>query len=110
KEMEMLNAQCLMFNDQLSSVPIIIICDDSDFVSASLNNFLWVSFTRCNPSHDIYGIGSFTKNKHWGCNGPMVLDARIKPQHAPALLKDEDTEKKIDRLFERGGSLYNIIK
>jgi 4-hydroxy-3-polyprenylbenzoate decarboxylase len=109
KEMEMLNEQ-LSARGELSSVVMIIICDDSDFINQALNNFLWVTFTRCNPSHDIYGINSFTEYKHWGCKGPLVIDARIKPHHAPALEKDVAVKKKIDRLFEPGGSLYQVIK
>jgi 4-hydroxy-3-polyprenylbenzoate decarboxylase len=78
-------------------------------VSSALNNYLWVTYTRCNPSHDIYGINSFTINKHWGCKGPLVIDARVKPHHAPPVQKDPSIERKIDRLFEKGGSLYNVI-
>ncbi|MBU9936659.1 MAG: 3-octaprenyl-4-hydroxybenzoate carboxy-lyase, partial [Ferruginibacter sp.] len=73
------------------------------------NNFLWVTFTRCNPSYDMYGINPFTEKKHWGCHGPLVIDARIKPHHAPPVEKDAATEKRIDRLFETGGSLYRVI-
>ncbi len=109
KEMEMLNAQ-LLNGDHLASIVMLIICDDSDFVSKALNNFLWVTFTRCNPSHDMHGIGSFTENKHWGCYGPLIFDARIKPHHAPPVEKDAATEKRIDRLFEPGGSLYKALK
>lgn len=108
KEMEKLNHQLSLVNSSLSGIVMIIVCDDSDFVSRSLNNFLWVSFTRCNPSHDVHGIGSFTEHKHWGCTGPMVLDARIKPHHAPPVEKDPATEKKIERLFNRGGSLSGV--
>lgn len=108
KQIEALNQQLSTFNHQLSSFPFIIICDSSDFVSNTLNNFLWVTFTRCNPSHDMYGIDSFTTNKHWGCNGPLIFDARIKPHHAPPVEKDVATEKKIDRLFEKGGSLFGV--
>ncbi len=116
QEIEILNELCLparqagsTLNDQLKNIPVIIICDDADFVSKNLNNFLWVTFTRCNPSHDMYGIDSFTENKHWGCNGPLIFDARIKPHHAPPVEKDSATEKKIDRFFEKGGSLYGIL-
>ena len=108
-EMQILNDQCSKFNDQLSGIAIIVIADDATFISDTLNNFLWVTFTRCNPSHDMYGINSFTINKHWGCNGPLVVDARIKPHHAPAVEKDAATEKMIDRLFEKGGILYGIL-
>jgi 4-hydroxy-3-polyprenylbenzoate decarboxylase len=108
-EMQSLDVQLSTFNYELSTLPFIIICDDSNFVSSTLNNFLWVAFTRCNPSHDIYGIDSFTVNKHWGCNGPLVFDARVKPHHAPAVEKDAATEKSIDRVFEKGGSLYGLM-
>ncbi|MGB5008532.1 MAG: 3-octaprenyl-4-hydroxybenzoate carboxy-lyase, partial [Ferruginibacter sp.] len=108
-EMEMLNKQFSIINDQLKTIAFIIICDDAGFVSETMNNFLWVTFTRCNPSHDMYGIGSFTENKHWGCNGPLVFDARIKPHHAPPVEKDAGIEKKINRFFEKGGSLYGVL-
>ncbi|MEO6541606.1 MAG: UbiD family decarboxylase [Ferruginibacter sp.] len=110
QELQNLDEQLSISNAPLHNYPIIIICDNSDFVSETLNNFLWVTFTRCNPSHDMYGIGSFTENKHWGCNGPLVFDARIKPHHAPPVEKDMAIEKKIDRLFEKGGSLFNVLK
>jgi 4-hydroxy-3-polyprenylbenzoate decarboxylase len=96
-------------NAKLDGVAIIVICDDASFAAQTLNNYLWVTYTRSNPSHDMYGIGSFTQNKHWGCTGPLVIDARIKPHHAPVLIKDEAVEKKVDRLFEKGGSLYSLI-
>ena len=106
KEMDILNHLLKVSVQQLAAVPFIIICDNSDFVAENLRNYLWVTYTRCNPSHDIYGIDSFTENKHWGCRGPLVIDARIKPHHAPPVAKEPAVEKKIDRLFEKGGSLY----
>ena len=69
--------------EQLQSFPLILLVDDADFTARTLNNFLWVTFTRSNPSHDIYGVGSFIENKHWGCQGPLIIDARLKPHHAP---------------------------
>jgi 4-hydroxy-3-polyprenylbenzoate decarboxylase len=93
----------------LKAFPLIIVCDDSEFVAKTLNNFLWVTFTRSNPSHDIYGINSFVENKHWGCNGSLIIDARIKPHHAPPLIKDPKVEKFVDSLGVKGKSLYGII-
>ncbi|MCX6296541.1 MAG: 3-octaprenyl-4-hydroxybenzoate carboxy-lyase, partial [Bacteroidetes bacterium] len=95
--------------EQQKSFPLLILCDDPDFVSQKLNNFLWVTFTRSNPSHDIYGIDSFTENKHWGCNGSLIIDARIKPHHAPPLIKDPEIEKCVDALGVKGKSLFGII-
>ncbi|SKB28774.1 UbiD family decarboxylase [Daejeonella lutea] len=93
----------------LDSIPLIVLCDDAGFTSETINNFVWVTFTRSNPSHDIHGINSFTENKHWGCRGPMIIDARIKPHHAPLLIKDPKVEKSIDELAKVGGSLHGII-
>jgi 4-hydroxy-3-polyprenylbenzoate decarboxylase len=50
------------------------------------------------------------ENKHWGCRGPLIIDARIKPHHAPAVEVDPDVERKINRLFDKGGSLYGVLK
>jgi 4-hydroxy-3-polyprenylbenzoate decarboxylase len=105
-EMDVLNQQLAAQKETLAQTALIIVADDADFIADTLNNFLWVSFTRCNPSHDIYGVDSFTKNKHWGCNGPLIIDARIKPHHAPPLVLDPAIEQKINRLWEKGGSLY----
>lgn len=85
----------------LQHVPLILLVDDPAFTAATLNNFVWVAFTRSNPSHDVHGVRSFTENKHWGCQGPLVLDARIKPHHAPELVVDPDVQKRVKTLLER---------
>ena len=108
KEISSLNEQVSSVISNLSSVLMIVLCDDASFTAANIRNFVWVTFTRCNPSHDIHGIDEFITNKHWGCKGPLVIDARIKPHHAPPLELDPSVEKKVDRLFEKGGSLYQM--
>lgn len=96
--------------DLWKGIAMIVVCDDSEMVSERMHNFLWVTFTRANPSHDIYGVESFTEHKHWGCRGPLIIDARRKPHHAPVLEKDPAVEKAVDRLFAKGGSLHGKIK
>lgn len=93
----------------LDGFPLIILTEDSRFLSKHLNNFLWVTFTRSNPSHDIYGVGSFIKHKHWGCRGSIIIDARLKPHHAPPLIEDPSVTKRVDELGKKGGPLYGII-
>ncbi len=107
KEMGRLN-DALKDKKELGSTGLIVICDDSPFTAEHTDNFVWVTFTRSNPSHDIYGINSFIKFKHFGCDGPLVIDARKKPHHAPELVIDEQTAKNINRLWQKGGSLYGI--
>ena len=94
---------------ELDGLPLLVLCDDAVFTAQNLNNFVWVTFTRSNPANDIYGINSFTENKHWGCKGPLIIDARIKPHHAPVLEKDPAVEKLVDRMGEQGGALHGII-
>lgn len=108
-EMSLLDETFKPILNDLKGIVQIIVCDDATFTAASLNNYLWVTYTRCNPSHDIHGVAAFTEHKHWGCKGPMIIDARIKPHHAPPVLKDPAIEKKIDRLFQKGGSLSSIV-
>jgi len=105
-QIKMLQEQLKDSDAALHEVPMIVLADDAAFVAAALNNFLWVAFTRCNPSHDMYGINESVTNKHWGCTGPLLIDARIKPHHAPPVEKDPTIEKQIDRLFAKGGSLH----
>jgi 4-hydroxy-3-polyprenylbenzoate decarboxylase len=88
---------------------LIVIVDDSQFVAESLRNFLWVTFTRTNPAADIHGIESFTKGKHWGCRGALVIDARLKPHHAPPLVQDAEVSRRVDALAAPGGPLHGII-
>jgi 4-hydroxy-3-polyprenylbenzoate decarboxylase len=66
-------------NVAIRAIRWIVVADDSAFVAESLRNFLWVTFTRTNPATDVYGVDAFVRNKHWGCHGPLVIDARLKP-------------------------------
>lgn len=90
---------------RLDGFPLVVLTEDPAFLAAQLNNFLWVSFTRTNPSHDIHGVGSFIENKHWGCKGPLIMDARIKPHHAPVLEEDQAARDSADRFFVDGAPL-----
>lgn len=104
-----LNAQLQNNLNALEGIVQIVLCDDAHFTALNIGNYLWVTYTRCNPSHDIHGIAAFTQHKHWGSHGPMVIDARIKPHHAPPVVKDPIVEQKIDRLFSKGGSLHTLV-
>jgi 4-hydroxy-3-polyprenylbenzoate decarboxylase len=89
--------------------PLVVVVDDSDFAARSLRNWLWVTFTRSNPAADVDGVGAFVEQKHWGCTGPLMIDARIKPHHAPPLLDAPEVEKRVDALGAPGGPLHGVI-
>ena len=101
--------ESLRASDAVSRFRWIVIVDDSQFVAESLRNFLWVTFTRANPAADIHGIETFTENKHWGCRGALVIDARLKPHHAPPLVEDPEVTRRVDALAAPGGPLHGII-
>jgi len=90
---------------KMEGFPMIVLTEDPAFLAESLNNFLWATFTRTNPSHDIHGVGTCVEHKHWGCKGPLILDARIKPHHAPVLEEDPAARERANRFFLKGGLL-----
>ena len=92
----------------LAGFPLVVVVDDSEFVARTVRNFLWATFTRSNPASDIDGVGASTDRKHWGCAGPLVIDARIKPNHAPPLIDDPATERKVDAWAAPGRPLHGI--
>ena len=93
----------------LKGFPLIVLCDDAAFSARTENNLLWTAFTRSDPAADMSGVDSFTEDKHWGCRGPVIVDARRKPHHAPPLIEDPAVTKRVDRLAERGGPLHGVI-
>jgi len=95
--------------EAINGFPLIVVVDDSEFSSRTLDNFLWTTFTRSDPAADVYGIGSTMVDKHWGCGGSLVIDARIKPHHAPPLVEDPEITLRVDRLAEPGRPLHGII-
>lgn len=94
---------------QMPGCPLIVVCDDSTFVSDTLDNYLWTTFTRSNPAHDIYGVNAETVYKHWGCDN-VIIDARAKTHHAPPLVVDQEAERRIDPIFAQGGSLSSVLR
>ncbi len=59
--------------------PLVTVADDSSFTARTLDNWLWVTFTRSDPARDIYGANSGFDQKHWKCEAPLIIDARTKP-------------------------------
>jgi 4-hydroxy-3-polyprenylbenzoate decarboxylase len=101
--------QAFSANSPISRFPLILLVDDSEFTANSLNNFLWTVFTRSNPAADIDGVDASVVDKHWGCRGGLVIDARVKLHHAPPLIEDPEITKRVDALATRGGPLAKYL-
>lgn len=86
-------------------IAMIVICDDAAFTAATDNNFVWVTFTRSNPAHNCYGLNERTVHKHWCIDPPLIIDARIKPHHAPVLEDDPKVVANAERFFVKNGPL-----
>jgi 4-hydroxy-3-polyprenylbenzoate decarboxylase len=95
--------------ERLGGIALIVVVDDPPFTARTLANLLWVTFTRSNPSHDVHGVGATIEHKHWGCTGPLIIDARIKPWHAPPLIEDPQVTAKVDELARAGGPLHGVL-
>ena len=97
------------FRGQQTRWPLVVLVDAGEDITQRLKDFLWVTFTRSNPSHDIAGVSERFEDKHWTCDGSIIIDARIKPHHAPRLVEDPDVTRRVDALFAKGGALHGVI-
>ena len=106
---EQITAPMSSQKDLAKQIAMITLVDDSTFTSRCFNNWIWVAFTRSNPAIDLRGVGEKTFHKHWSCSGPLILDARVKPHHAPPLIESPEVSKKIDALAAQGGPLAKYL-
>jgi len=95
--------------ERLEGFPLLVLVDDSEFVAAGLENFLWATFTRSDPAVDVDGVGAAIEHKHWGCTGPLVIDARLKAHHAPPLEEDPAVVRRIEALAAPGQPLHGLF-
>ena len=102
-------ARSIRPDDPIAAFPLVTVVDDADFASRTMNNWLWTTFTRSNPAADVDGGGATTDRKHWGCTGPLIIDARIKPHHAPPLIEDPEIERRVDAMAVKGGPLFGVL-
>ena len=94
----------------LAAFPLWVVVDDSAFVAGHLKNWLWTVFTRSNPASDVYGVAPSTYQRHWGCRGPLIIDARSKPHHAPALEEDPTVLARVRAWGRRGQPLAGWLE
>lgn len=109
--------RALPLDHPLCRYRLIVVVDDPEFVATPagddstgrINNWLWTTFTKANPASDLWGVKPFTRRKHWGCLGPLVIDARTKPHHAPVMEEDPQVTAKIEAMAAAGGPLAGLF-
>ncbi len=101
--------QRLSQNSRSEGLPLLVVVDDSEFAARTFDNFLWITFTRSDPALDVYGVGARVVDKHWGCSGSLLIDARHKVHHAPLLIEDSESRNRIENLAVKGGPLQGLF-
>ena len=74
----------------------IVVLHDSVNFADSTDKFLWATWTRFNPSTDIYAGKSKIENNHIVYNAPIVIDARMKHWYPKEVEAREDIVKLVD--------------
>ena len=87
------------------SYPWVSVVDDTSTIGdsdahKSLDDFLWLTFTRSDPAQDAYGIDAHFVDKHWAIQAPLVIDARIKPRHQKVLEVSDNVIQKAREVLE----------
>jgi 4-hydroxybenzoate decarboxylase subunit C len=65
--------------------PLVILTDDAGRAARSDMNFLWTTFTRFEPAADIHAAASRVVRHHVSYEGPILIDARMKPWYPAEL-------------------------
>jgi UbiD family decarboxylase len=90
----------------LSSFQLIVVVDDSAVATRTTARFLWTTFTRFEPAADLHARTRVHRH-HLVHEGPIVLDARLKPGYPAELFCDPDTAATVDKrwreYFPEGG-------
>lgn len=94
-------ASRLAENRELREWPAIILVDNSDEATLSMQEFLWTFFTRFEPAADIHGSATAVKRFHVGLEPPVVFDCRMKPWYTEVLEVDDETKALVDEKYER---------
>ena len=77
--------------------PLVVLTDDAARAARSDMNFLWTTFTRFEPAADIHAAATGVVRHHVSYEGPIVIDARMKPWYPAELACDERTAATVTR-------------
>ena len=90
-------------------VPWVVVSDDAGQLAGDFRRFLWETFTRSHPSDDLHGFQERWQRRHWQFEGPLFIDARSKPHHAPPLVADEASSERVDAYIDSHPQLRKLF-
>ena len=79
-----------------SEWPLVVLHDNASAAKA-VTDFLWSTWTRFEPAGDIYAAKTEVVRHHLAYHGPIVIDARKKPNLPDELIVRDDIAKLVDR-------------
>jgi UbiD family decarboxylase len=80
--------------------PLIILTDDVKKATENTSAFLWTTFTRFEPAADIHAQETTVFRHHLCYKGPIVIDARSKPQYPAEVECDPETESLVTKRWD----------
>lgn len=85
----------------LGQWPVILLVDNCDEATSSMQEFLWTFFTRFEPAGDIHANSASVHRFHVGLQSPIGIDCRMKPWYTDILEVDQVTRDKVDSKFSK---------
>jgi UbiD family decarboxylase len=80
--------------------PLVVMTDEPARAAASPMNFLWTTFTRFEPAADIHAAERRILRNHIAYRGPIVIDARLKPDFPKELTCRDDIAQLVTRRWK----------
>lgn len=94
-------AKLLAEDAELQQWQVILVVDNCDEATSSMQEFLWTFFTRFEPAGDIYSRASSVHRFHVGLHAPISIDCRMKPWYTDVLEVDKATKEKVDSKYSK---------
>ncbi len=86
---------------------LVVLTDEPARASKSDMNFLWTTFTRCEPAADIHAAATRVVRNHLSYSGPICIDARMKPWYPKEVTCRPEVAETVSRrwneYFPNGG-------
>jgi len=82
---------------RVAAWPFVALVDDARKATSSVPAFLWTVFTRFEPANDLHACNVRVQRHHLAYEGPIVLDARMKPWYPKIVEAAPETEALVAR-------------
>ncbi|MDQ3130029.1 MAG: UbiD family decarboxylase [Acidobacteriota bacterium] len=83
-------------SNNFNEFQIVVLHDKIEYAD-SADKFLWATWTRFNPSTDIYAKESKVIHNHITYQAPIFIDARMKPWYPAEVEVREDVKQLVDK-------------